>query len=410
MFSDGCSGWFIVGIGWCVSAIKYLIQALGFPVIPLPSRDTLLQAHKPASKTDVVKARATAIRQWCDKNPCDVLHAHFVYMRGWSAALAKLHAEQSHTPLVMTLLGSDIYLPVRHYRSAFHLWRDKALNRFALQQADWITGASTDLCKQAKQMVGKQIPINWTPIGTDLRLFHPGHRSGPHGSATVQSLRGSLDISDSAYVVLSPRQVTPTYNIDVIIDAFADVVSKRLHPEMVLVLKDTVANTPERKAYVAKLKRQIKTLDIEPNVRWVTHVPFEQMPAFYAMADVAITIPKTDGFPVTLFEAMACLTPIITTDLPSYQPVVVAEESALIVPNRHGVVQSKDITQALVRLLNDKPLCSLLTKQGLDMVTTHGQFEHVMETVERRYRELSTSQKKSSWLSGKFFESLIRWT
>jgi glycosyltransferase involved in cell wall biosynthesis len=415
---------------------KQPTSGVGFAVVPLPNRNTLLADGKPASKTNVVWARAQTIAQWLSAHPCDVLHAHFIYMRGWSAALAQAllqhdpASNQPPPPLAITLLGSDIYLPKRHYRHLWHLWRDNQLNRWSLLNAQWITGASMALCADAQKLTrrwGHPSPnIDWTPIGTDLRLFHPGYRSGP----AVQALKASLNIPEGAYVVLSPRQVTPTYNTDVIIDAFAQALpklqpehlvdSKATAPWAVLVIKDTTADTPERKTLVAKLKRQINQAGIGHAVRWVDHVPFEQMPTFYAMADVIISIPKTDGFPVTLFEAMACHTPVITTDLPAYAPVVVANQSALVVANRQGQVLASEVANALVSLHTNPSLVLRLKQRGFDMVSRHGQFEHVMARVEAHYRGLVAQQAEPShrswwtrfehWKTTTLLKALIQWT
>src|SRR5690606_15061523 len=114
-------------------------QIDGVTVLELPNRDILLADDKRARKTDVIRARKRQIRQVIQDIKPDIVHAIFLYHRGWSAALANFH------PLVITLLGSDIYLPQRHYRHPLQLWRDQALNVLSLRQSDMITAVSDDL-------------------------------------------------------------------------------------------------------------------------------------------------------------------------------------------------------------------------------------------------------------------------
>jgi glycosyltransferase involved in cell wall biosynthesis len=219
----------------------------GVEVILLPNRDTLLQTQKKVNKTAVLQARAAKIRESIQKIQPDILHAHFLYQRGWSASLAEFH------PLIITLLGSDINLPTQHYRSRVHQWRDELLNTFALRQADLITGVSADLCQVAGEMTFDQVPIELIPIGTDLSLFH-----ADVDKARVQELREQLSIPHDAFVVLSPRQMTPLYNIETIIEAIPSVLAHE--PNTIFLLKDTFCNTDERKAYVEKLRQQAEVL------------------------------------------------------------------------------------------------------------------------------------------------------
>src|SRR5436190_1446619 len=61
----------------------------GATVMELPNRDTLVarNGNGKVSKTAVIKARSKAIRQVVREIKPDVMHAIFLYQRGWSAAL-----------------------------------------------------------------------------------------------------------------------------------------------------------------------------------------------------------------------------------------------------------------------------------------------------------------------------------
>ena len=169
------------------------------------------------------------------------------------------------------------------------------------------------------------------PIGTDIRLFHPE-------VDTIQ-LRERLRIPEDAFVVLSPRQMSPRYNQKSIIESIPRVLEEV--PGAVFVMKDTFCDTPERQDYVRSLKTLAETLGVEHAIRWVDEVPMAELPQYYCLANVVVSVPSTDGMPVTIFEAMACQKPIIVGDLSSYNEVITHGQTGLRVPIRNSQVLAR---------------------------------------------------------------------
>src|SRR5262249_29416235 len=158
----------------------------------------------------------------------DLVHAIFLYQRGWSAVLSGFH------PMIVTLLGSDVYLPTRHYRHPFQLWRDHAFNALSLKQCDMVTAVSDDLSQAANRMTLGLAPVEVIPIGTDPHLFKP--------EVDTTQLRERLRIPEDSFVVLSPRQITPHYNQGTILESIPRVLEEL--PQAIFVMKDTFCNTP----------------------------------------------------------------------------------------------------------------------------------------------------------------------
>ncbi len=365
-------------------------QIQGVDVIPLPNRDDLLARNEKANKTSVIKARTRKIQQIIDDFRPDVLHAIFLYQRGWSAALANFH------PLVITLLGSDIFLPEKHYRSPMHLLRDKALNQGALQQADLVTAVNANLQREAQTLAGKNLPIDIISIGTDPDVFHPN--PDPHKLA---ELRQRLNLADPNFVVLSPRQVAPIYNIDVIIRSIPKVL--KAVPNAIFILKDAFSNDPARKEYVAQLQSEIKKQGLEKHVRWVDEVPYDELPLFYHLADAVVSVPSTDGMPVTLFDAMACETPVIVGDLPSYDQVITHNQSGLRVP----IKNPEALADAIIRLHQEPELSPQLIKNADAILKRYGIFDDQMARMETHYQSLATQKKLNGKFSSKQFNKTL---
>jgi L-malate glycosyltransferase len=357
----------------------------GVTVIQLPNRDSLLQSGKRAGKMAVLKARAKAIRQFAKHHNVDVFHAIFLYHRGWSAALAGLH------PMVITLLGSDVYLPRQQYRNLFHYWRDVLLNKLSLGQCDLITAVSEDLINRVRSHQNQQVPIELVPIGTDLTLFKP--------DIDTTSLKQQLNIPANSFVVLSPRQITPHYNQHTLIESIPDVLDNI--PNAIFIFKDAFCDTAERQEYVAQLKQQADMLNVSHATRWVGEVPMEQLPQYYALCDVVVSIPKTDGMPVTIFEAMACRKPLIVSDLSSYNQVIIHGQTGLRVPLNNSAVLS-----IVIRKIYDNPaLTERLVDESQVILYQYGVFTEQMRRMDHYYNGLGTG---SLSLQNRFFNQLLK--
>lgn len=364
-------------------------QIEGVRTIEVPNRETLLERGERANKTQVVKARARVIQQVAESLAPDVLHAIFLYHRGWSAALVNVH------PLVITLLGSDIFLPPDNYRNRLHLLRDVALNQGALQQADLVTAVNATLAEEARRLCRKDQRIEMIPIGTNTRLFNR-----TVDDQALQRLRARLNIPENAFVVLSPRQITPLYNVDVIIQAIQAI--REQVPNAYFILKDAFSRTPDRPQYTNKLAALVTAELADPYVRWVGEVPFEELPLYYHLADVAVSIPTTDGLPVSIFDAMACGTPVISGDLPSYDDIIIHGQTGLRLPE----ITPSVLADAVIRLQEDKALRDAIIRKADDVLNRYGIFEDQMERMEGFYYELAAQSTLPR--SGRFDEMVYK--
>ncbi len=347
----------------------------------------MLAERKKAHKTAVLKARSRRIKELLHEIQPDILHAIFLYQRGWSASYTGFH------PLVISLLGSDIYLPRGQYRNGFQYFRDRLFNANALRQADLITAVSNDLCQAANQLTMNFVPVELVPIGTNLERFKP--------DLDTTQLRQTLEIPEDSFVILSPRQMTPLYNQDVILHSVPKVLEAL--PNAVFIMKDSFCDTDERKNYVQSLKDLAKNLGISHAIRWVGEVPLEELPLYFVLADVILSVPSTDGMPVTLFEAMACQKPLIVGDLPSYNEVITQGQTGLRVPVRN----SQALAQAIIRIANNPDLVTHMIEESQLVLQQYGIFEQQMLRMERYYQRLAHEQPRWTNTMRMKFDRLI---
>ena len=359
----------------------------GATVLPLPNRDTLAEQGKTVSKTGVLKARARQIRHYLKEIQPDVMHAIFLYQRGWSAMMS------GFSPLVITLMGPDLNLGQEQYRHSWQLRRDRIFGAFSLKQCSMITVVSDDLQQAANRMTHERVPVELIPLGTDTRMFHP--------DVDTSALRQRLNIPDDAFIVLSPRQMMPRYNQGVIIESIP-LVLKDL-PQAVFIMKDTFGYSEERRAYVQTLKDQAESLGVSHAIRWVDEVPMVELPQYYALCDVVVSIPSNDGMPVTIFEAMSTQKPLIVGDLPSYNEVIIHGQTGLRVPLRNSQV----LARAISKIHHNPSLARRMVEEAQVPLHQYGIFSEQMMRVERYYQGLKNGDISKPPLGKRLLNSLL---
>jgi glycosyltransferase involved in cell wall biosynthesis len=126
-------------------------------------------------------------------------------------------------------------------------------------------------------------------------------------------LRQELGVDDR-FVVLYHGEVSPNRGLDIAIQAFALLSRRCLEPAPLLaVLGDGVAR--------ASLEELAATL--EAPVRFLGRVPYDDVPAYVVMSDVALmALPDHSDwryqFPLKFAECMASGTPAIVSEIPAF--------------------------------------------------------------------------------------------
>jgi len=116
---------------------------------------------------------------------------------------------------------------------------------------------------------------------------------------------------------------------------------------------------PSDPRYTPTLQAQIKELGLQARVKFLDYVPYAELPHLLNQA-VALVFPSLwEGFGLPVLEAMACGTPVITSNLASLPEA--AGDAALLV-NPYEVAE---LTQAMQTLATDTTARSQLRQRGL---------------------------------------------
>jgi glycosyltransferase involved in cell wall biosynthesis len=252
--------------------------------------------------------------------------------------------------------------------------RERRLTPYALRNADLITCWSNNLIDVARRYSGPDVPIEVVHGGVDLERFSAGARR-------PQYLLDRLNLPQDARVVLSPRLMRPLYNLDKIAIA-ADNVCAAV-PETYFVF----AVLPEAKdeRYEAQIREIFSRGAANNRVRFVGGIAHDEMPDYYRLADVTVSIPSSDGTPMSVLESMACGTPVMVSQIPNYDARYIENQRTVIMVNQSypGVVAA-----ALIKLLQDRSLAKGIAAEAKRRVVATASYESQMAKMDQLYQKL----------------------
>ena len=278
----------------------------------------------------------------------DVVHGH------WLCGFACFAALAGAEPLVAQAWGSDVFRAGRRQRLA---------NRIALRRSAIALGDSQDLIDRLVALGAQPdacVLVRW---GVDLETFRPADEAERAG------LRRKLGLA-AGPVILSPRSLMPIYNPQIVAAAWAEIAAEDAEAQLVV-------------KHMGVVRHALGLLPFADRVRVVGHVEYEEMAAYYRVADVCLSIASSDSAPRSVHEAMACGAPCVLSDLPW-----VREE---IVPDRHALVVRIDagaVAGAIRRLLApDGPAATISAQARLLVEDFHDRTSH-MDHLAETYRGL----------------------
>lgn len=119
---------------------------------------------------------------------------------------------------------------------------------------------------------------------------------------------------------------------------------------------------------------------VQKRIRFVSYVPDEDVPLWYAGAEALAFPSLAEGFGLPVLEAMACGTPVVTSDY-SALPEVAGDAAVTVSPR-----SVRSIAEGLTRVLTDRSLAQDLSRRGLERSRAFNWETAAAETV-AVYRE-----------------------
>ena len=178
-----------------------------------------------------------------------------------------------------------------------------------------------------------------------------------HVSCSVETINPGVDTSQftpqenqsteesSRKTVLFVGRFVPAKNFTLLIEAFDRIVKN--HPESELML---VGGGPRRNEIEAEVARQ----GLGGHAQFAGYVPNENLPDLYRNATVFALSSKSESYPITLLEAMSCVTPVVAPNPGVIPEIVDNEENGLL----YSAGSSGELNSALDELLSNPESCA----------------------------------------------------
>ncbi|MFC2034336.1 glycosyltransferase family 4 protein [Chloroflexota bacterium] len=152
--------------------------------------------------------------------------------------------------------------------------------------------------------------------------------------------------------ILSIGSIQPRKNLQRLIEAYGIIhQDKEINHQLLLI--------GGAQWLAGDLKKKIEKLGLQDDVRFLGFVPDEDLPHLITLADVFSFPSLYEGFGIPPLEALACGTPVVSSNAPA-MPEVLGDAAILVDP-----MNINALAEALKRSLLDKELRSKLVKKGL---------------------------------------------
>lgn len=295
----------------------------------------------------------------------DVLHAHYLTRYGWLAAASGFQ------PLVVTAWGTDAYVDPQRSRVS------RLLTGLALRRAGLVTADAADLRERLITLGARAERAEVVQWGVDTQMFRP--------DVETAALRASLCL-DGGRVILSTRSLSPNYNQITLLRALPAVLNAL--PDTTLLIKYSQYDP----AYLAQLRLMTTELGIESSVRFVGESSYQDLAAYYALADVFVSVASSDSTPVSLLEAMACGAAPVVSDLPSLAEWITDGRNGYAVPP----CDETALAHAIIYLLQNGALRHEFARRNRVMVEERAGHAAEMNRMEELYTRVVAARRAHS--------------
>jgi glycosyltransferase involved in cell wall biosynthesis len=214
----------------------------------------------------------------------DVAHLH---SNGMLVEVAAMTARRVGCPYVITLYGTDVWDhdPRRHRRF-----------RQAVQHASTRIFYSRALREFAE-------PLGLAPAPAIVLYAPVDDAFVPVNAVQRREIRHSLGLDDRP-VVLTVKRLHRVAGYDVAIAAFAEIA--RARPDVLWVIAGYGDLRPQ-------LEAEVRVRGLTDQVRFLGLTPQDQLPRWYAAADLFLLASRLESWGAVTLEALACGTPVVAT-------------------------------------------------------------------------------------------------
>jgi D-inositol-3-phosphate glycosyltransferase len=269
-----------------------------------------------------------------EQHTYNLIHSHY-WLSGWVGAQI---SKQQNTPLL-------------HMFHTMGYFKNRATKPLGEHEPPIRLDSEAQLVKNADHLMvsnhREKVQMVWTygvpaekisviPCGVDPSLFIPRN---------AEQSKAHLGLPDKRYILFVGR-IDPVKGIDTLLRAIKRVKEARNAREDVhlLIIGGDLDHTEAgQNSEINKLKRLTGSLEIKDMVTFLGAQRQDQLPYFYAAADMCILPSRYESFGMVALEAMACGTPVIASKVGGLASFIQNGMSGLLIPEGDEVSLAEKI-------------------------------------------------------------------
>lgn len=255
-----------------------------------------------------------------------------------------------------------------------------------LETASCIVATSPQEQEHMESLVSQEGNIEVIPCGTDVSNF----KVIPSAVA-----KAKLNFNPQEKIVLYVGRFDPRKGIATLVKACAQLKQRNTIEKLRLVIvggSDPLRSDGTERLRIEQITQHLGLADCTTFAGQVGH---EQLPLYYAAADVCVVPSHYEPFGLVAIEAMACGTPVVASDVGGLKFTVVPEKTGLLVKPK----DESGFAQAIARILQNETWAAQLSQNATRRVHENFSWGGVAGQLSHLYRHLlATSLTQSALL------------
>lgn len=290
----------------------------------------------------------------------DIIHTHIP--TPWSADWSAFYSNSKKKPLVVTyhndIIGQGLASLVAH------IYNSVGLN-YVLKTAAKIIITQPGYLQSSSHLAKYRDKIEVIPNGVDVEKFQPIQASDNEDKSTIFF----LSVLDEFHKYKG---------LDYLLEALKIV--KNNVPDVKLIVGG-------KGVLLDHYQEMAASLGLKDNVEFAGFIPDEEIADYYSQASVFV-LPSIsslqEGFGIVALEALACQTPVVTTDIVGVAHDLKQIKGGIVIPPR----DTHKLADAITQILSDAQMQKEMGQRGRKLVQEKYTWKVVASSMEKVYKEI----------------------
>ena len=258
-------------------------------------------------------------------------------------SLAYVSPFLNRTRSIVTLYDLSFYLYPQYFRPMQRLYLQIGTRASVRRAAQIITISESSKRDTVRLLQKNPEQIQVVPPGVEPEFFRAAHAD------EIEQFRRTKHLPEQFVLFLGTRE--PRKNLDTLIRAFVQAKRRANFPHYLVIAGG-------RGWLDQEIERTINELQVSDQILFPGFVPHDELPLWFRAADLFVYPSQYEGFGMPALEALACGTPVITSNVSSL-PEAVGDAARLVNPRA-----TEELADAIFEMLIDDALRHEYARRG----------------------------------------------